>query len=242
MNVADIRNQFKQKLKDEEYTVDKTGELTIEILGASFIADEPAIIGEPNEDYIDAEIAWYMSRSTNIGDIYPDPGTTEIPRKPPPAAWKYTANEHGEINSNYGHLIYSEKYGVQFDRVINELKENPDSRRAIMIYTRPSIWDEYNENGKNDFICTNAVSYYLRDSKLHAVVQMRSNDVVFGYKNDYAWAKFVVEALVKEWNHREKLELKNWTHKADLITPGTIHWQVQNLHVYQKHFDLLSRS
>ena len=69
-----------------------------------------------------------------------------------------------------------------------------------MIYTRPSIWMEYNEDGKNDFICTNAVTYYIRDNYLQSVVQMRSNDVVFGYKNDYAWQLYVLEQMAKDYN------------------------------------------
>ena len=134
-----------------------------------------------------------------------------------------TANQHGEINSNYGHLIYSDKYHTQYDQVLIELTNNPDSRRASMIYTRPSIWIEYNENGKNDFICTNSVTYYIRDHALHCVVQMRSNDVIFGYRNDYAWQDYVLRHLANDLS----------------IDPGDIHWQVQNLHVYERHFDMV---
>jgi thymidylate synthase len=107
--------------------------------------------------------------------------------------------------------------------VLGELSDSPDGRRATMIYNRPSIWAEYNENGKSDFICTNAVTYYIRNGELQAVVQMRSNDVVFGYKNDYAWQQHVLELLADD------LE----------IAPGFITWQVQNLHVYERHFDLV---
>jgi len=134
-----------------------------------------------------------------------------------------SANEKGEINSNYGLLIFSEKYHDQYANALEELSKNPDSRRACMIYNRPSIWNEYNEDGKNDFICTNAVTYYIRDSRLHCVVQMRSNDVVFGYKNDYAWQEYVLFDMSDELN----------------INPGNIYWQVQNLHVYERHFDLV---
>ena len=134
-----------------------------------------------------------------------------------------TANDHGEINSNYGHLIYSDLYHNQFEQVVMELTRNKDSRRASMIYTRPSIWIEYNDQGKNDFICTNSVTYYIRDDVLHCVVQMRSNDVIFGYRNDYAWQEYVLCELADELG----------------VDDGDIHWQVQNLHVYERHFDLV---
>ena len=216
MNIADIRKHFIQELINENYTIDRNGSKTIELLGASFIANEEAIFGTPNRDYIETELEWYESESTNVNDIYDD-------YREAPAAWLMTANAHGEINSNYGHLIYGDKYHNQFDQVVMELSNNPDSRRASMIYTRPSIWIEYNENGKNDFICTNSVTYYIRDNALHCVVQMRSNDVIFGYRNDWAWQDYVLRHLAN-----------------DLETEvGDIHWQVQNLHVYERHFDMV---
>lgn len=216
MNVKDVRNHFIDELKNERFTVDKTGQKTIEMIGASFIADEESIFGKPNKEYIDAEIDWYLSGSTNINDIYGDD-------RDPPKAWQMSANKYGEINSNYGYLVFDDRWYRQYDNVVNELTLNKDSRRACMVYNRPSIWAEFAENDKNDFICTNAVTYYIRDDKLHAVVQMRSNDVVYGYKNDYAWQSYMVHSI------SNNLE----------IDQGTITWQVQNLHVYERHFDLV---
>ena len=222
MRVCDIRRHFKDELHLERYTIDKTGAKTIELIGASFIADEPAIFGTPNQEYIDKEIVWYQSMSNNINDINPD--------GEPPAAWKYAASKHGEINSNYGLLTMSDQYHDQLGHVADELSLNPDSRRACMIYNRPSIWTEYNKGGMSDFICTNAVSYMIRDNKLISVVQMRSNDVVYGYKNDYAW---------QLWMQKEVCDLINIDNSERLVKPGDIHWQVQNLHVYEKHFGLV---
>jgi thymidylate synthase len=226
-SVKDIREHFIGELHDGEFTVDKTGQKTIELFGASFIASAPTIFGTPNEEYIKKELEWYQSQSTNIYDINKESGADV------PAAWKYTANAHGEINSNYGHLIYSKKFYNQYEQVLQELMKNPDGRRATMIYNRPSIWEEYNENGKSDFICTNAVSYYIRDGILHAVVQMRSNDAVFGYKNDYAWQFHLMEKLCFDYNNEDRYV------NGNVIEPGMMMWQVQNLHVYERHFHLV---
>ena len=68
--VNDIREYFIGELNDEAFTTDKTGQNTIELLGASFLADEPAIFGNPNDEYISSEIDWYVSGSTNVNDIY----------------------------------------------------------------------------------------------------------------------------------------------------------------------------
>ena len=70
----------------------------------------------------------------------------------------------------------------------------------------------------------------IRDDKLISVVQMRSNDVVYGYKNDYAW---------QLWMQDEVCALVNMDRFENRIMPGDIHWQVQNLHVYEKHFGLV---
>ena len=226
-SVKDIREFFIGELKDEAFTIDKTGQKTIEMLGANFIASEPSIFGTPNQEYIDAEIKWYESESTNINDIYGVDGN-------PPAAWQYSANDNGEINSNYGHLVFSYKYFQQFDRAFDELWDNPDSRRAQMIYNRPSIWVEFNEGGKNDFICTNAQTFYIRDNILHMVSQMRSNDVVYGYKNDYAWAQYLMDKMVSRWN-----QMAEMTGEHESIEKGMLTWQVMNLHVYERHFNLV---
>ena len=230
LKVNDIRKHFIKELKNENFSRDKSGVKTIELIGASFHANEEAIFGTPNDEYIADELDWYRSMSTNINDIGD--------RDEPPAAWKYSANEHGEINSNYATLIYSDNYYRQYDMVLDELSTNMCSRRATMVYNRPSIWAEYNENNKNDFICTNAVTYYLRDGAIHAVVQMRSNDVVFGYKNDYAWQLFVLEQLVSDYN-RCYLDAAWDADYRKEMTVGNITWQVQNLHVYERHFDLV---
>ena len=227
LSVKDIRKHFINELWDKSFVIDRNGMTTIELLGASFLATEPSIFGTPNQDYIDSEINWYDSQSTNINDI------KEF--EDPPKCWQQSANKHGEINSNYGHLIFSDKYHNQYGQVLDELIRNPDSRRACMVYNRPSIWMEYNENGKNDFICTNSVTYYIRDNILHAVVQMRSNDVVFGYKNDYAWQFEIMNRLVKDWNNCKFEEYDT----GNKISLGSMIWQVQNLHVYERHFHLV---
>jgi len=211
--VSDIRNTLYRKLITKEYVTDKTGVKTLEIMNASFIADQPSIIGKVNEDYVERELAWYKSQSLNVNDI---PGET-------PAIWKAVATEDGYINSNYGWCIWSDENHNQYTNVLDELKKNPDSRRANMIYTRPTMHSDYNRNGMSDFMCTNNVQYLIRNGELNALVYMRSNDAVFGYKNDWAWQKYVLDSLCKELN----------------VPIGQIYWNVSSLHIYERHFDLL---
>lgn len=213
ISIDTVREYFRNALKKEEFVIDKTGVKMLEMVGESFVANEPAIFGTVNQEYVQHELDWYLSTSLNVNDI---PGG-------PPKIWQQVADKDGFINSNYGWCIFHPDNGFQYDRVKEELIKNPWSRRAIMIYNRPTMHMDYNLNGMSDFMCTNAVQYLIRDNKLNAVVQMRSNDVVFGYKNDYAWQKFVLDKLA-----------------ADLeVAPGKIIWNAGSLHVYERHFKLV---
>lgn len=216
LNSMETVNQVRKKLKDlyqeGKFVTDKTGVKTVEIIGANFLADEEYIFGEVNHDYVQKELDWYKSMSLNVNDI---PNT--------PAIWKQVADEDGMINSNYGWCIWHDDNFDQYERTVDELRQNPDSRRAIMIYTRPNMWEDYNKNGRSDFMCTNAVQYLIRDDKLHSVVQMRSNDVIFGYRNDRAWQHYVQLMLCNELG----------------IEAGDLIWNVGSLHVYERHFSFL---
>jgi len=213
--VKEITKQFIDKLRDKEFVADKTGSSTIEIINACFVADEPYIIRKPNYDYIKRELEWYESQSLMVQDI---PGEC-------PAIWKATASNMGVINSNYGYLAYSQDNWNQYKEVLHELNTSPDSRRANMIYTRPSIWQDYKIDDMSDFICTNNVQYFIRDGKLITSVYMRSNDAVFGYNNDLAWQTHV----------RDKLLLD-----LDVVyEPGEIYWNVGSLHVYDRHYKFI---
>lgn len=213
LNVNSIRQYFIYALDREEYVLDKTGVRTIEVVGAQFIADEPAIFGTLNQKYIQQELDWYKSMSRNIWDM---PGNV-------PEIWKRVATKDGWINSNYGWCIWHGDNYHQYHNCLEQLRADKNSRRAIMIYTRPSMQEEYNENGMSDFMCTNTVQYLVRNGELYAIVNMRSNDVVYGYKNDYAWQDYVQQSLA-----------------ADLgVEVGPLIWNVGSLHVYEQHFHLV---
>ncbi len=213
LRVKDIRKMFKTAYDNQEFTLDRTGAKTIEILGATFIADEDYIVRTPNYEYIEREIEWYESMSLYVKDI---PGKT-------PTIWEAVSSKHGEINSNYGWCIWSRKNFDQYENVLAELKNNPDSRRATMIYNRPSMHYDFNRDGMNDFMCTFANSFFIRNGKLVSHYIMRSNDSVFGYNNDVHWAMHVQTKLAQDLGVEE----------GDLI------WTASNLHVYERHFDLL---
>ncbi len=63
---------------------------------------------------------------------------------------------------------------------------------------------------------------------------MRSNDAIYGYKNDYFWHNYVFDLAVK--------------HLADMqdeysegpLTRGNMYWNAGTLHIYPRHFHLIT--
>lgn len=211
--IQEVREEFLNYYQTKSYVGDKTGTRVIEIIGASFNVDDVTIFGDVNTDYAEREIKWYESQSLNVNDI---PGNT-------PAIWKQVATPDGFINSNYGWMIYSVTNGSQYLNCLRELQNNPDSRRAVMIYNRPSMWVDYNRGGMSDFVCTFAHQYFVRNGALQAVVNMRSNDAWAGFRNDCHWAKHVQNKLAAELG----------------IPVGNMIWNAGSLHLYEKDWYLV---
>lgn len=204
--------------KEEEFVLDRSGKRVIEIVGAQFIADEPTIFGELNIEYAQKELQWYYSMNLNVNAMVGGP----------PTQWLKTADSQGFVNSNYGWAVFHQNNGDQYGHVIKELMNNPYSRRAVMIYTRPQMWCDYNKDGRNDFMCTNDVQYIIRDNSVHSIVNMRSNDAIWGYKNDFFWQDHVHDIVV------------NSLQDAGMpVEKGKMIWNAGSLHIYDRHFNLI---
>lgn len=221
--VEDIRRAFKELYDNGEFVVSASGSKTLEIISADFVVDpnETAIFGKLNE-YADREIQWYLSQSLSVLDI---PGKC-------PKIWMdiSTKDEKHEINSNYGWMVFSDANGNQYDNALEELIKDPGSRRACHIYTRPSMWKDYCRDGMNDYVCTFAVQIFIRDNTLHYCVNMRSNDSVYGFKNDLYWARYVANKMISDLKEKG-VELNN---------NPIIYWHANSLHLYERDFHYIT--
>lgn len=216
---SDIRQRFAESYVLDDFVTDKSGVAVLEILNASFLTSAGVIFGKQNPEYVERELQWYLSQSLKVADI---PGKV-------PAIWQAIAGKTtGEINSNYGWCIFSRDNGLQYCHTLAELQSNPASRRAVMIYTRPSMHLDYKRDDMSDFICTNTVQYFIRRNKLHTSVSMRSNDSWAGYRNDWAWQDYVRRRLYLDL-------LPNYPN-LDL---GDMFWNVGSLHLYSSQFYLV---
>ena len=125
-----------------------------------------------NLKYARAEWQWYLSSDRNIkklGELY---GKV-------PEIWKRMADEHGNVNSNYG---WQWQRDNQLDNVIAMLKANPKTRQAaISIYDAKEVNYGYYTH---DTPCTYAVQFTILNEHLNMCVTMRSNDLWYGFCND----------------------------------------------------------
>ena len=61
---------------------------------------------------------------------------------------------------------------------------------------------------------------------------------MYGYKNDYAWQKHVLKCFTHDYNRSFAEKTWDADYRRDMEV-GDIIWQVQNLHVYERHFNLV---
>jgi thymidylate synthase len=217
LKVNDIRNIFIDKFANADICENQT----VEIMNASFLADEETIFGKLSQEYIQKEFDWYLSESLNVNDIAP----------PIPQIWLDIAAPDGSINSNYGWCVFSEQNHDQYCAAITSLKNDKYTRQACMIYIRPTMHIDSVKDGMKDFMCTYSAQLLIRQNKLYYLVYMRSNDAIFGYKNDRYWHNLVFDICVKELqNSYPELE------RGDLL------WNAASLHVYPRHFKFLEKS
>ena len=118
---------------------------------------------------------------------------------------------------------------------LQKLLDDTHTREAIMIYNRPSMWNDYCKDGMHDFMCCQNQQYFLNERNnetyIDVIVNFRSNDAVFGYCNDYIWSKYVLELLATDLS-------RITGHKVNV---GRIWWNAGSLHIYERHFKHLEK-
>lgn len=209
-------------------TMSPRGLKTKEIINAHLVLENPrlAVVTNPNrkfsKKYLGAEMLWYMNGDRNIENI-----------KDYASMWSRIADSNGEVNSNYGNIVFKEApigldgfkhYDSQFDYVIETLKSDKDSRQAIINFNQPK--HKYKDN--MDMVCTISAQYFIRDDKLDSLVTMRSNDFAWGYCNDQPFFSYLQMRLVDELKD-DYPELKI----------GKAYHNVGSLHAYERHFGML---
>lgn len=113
---------------------------------------------------------------------------------------------------------YHMRYEDQVPFIVNELKRNPSSRRAVML-----VRDKEKDMGSADPACLQHIQYFIRKGKLDCMVLFRSNDACKAtYMNAYALIR-LQEKIARELG----VEVGTYTHRAS------------SFHCYEKDFGML---
>lgn len=124
-----------------------------------------------------------------------------------------------EIGKGNWTYTYHDRYKDQEQFIVNELKRNPFSRRAVMDIRVPE------DANSEDPACLQHIQYFIRDDKLHCKVLFRSNDAC---KATFMNA-FALIMLQKRIANRVGVEVGSYTHRSN------------SFHCYEKDLETLDR-
>lgn len=195
------------------------GQTVKERLAVQFSITDPRkrLLTVPERDaslcYVIAESLWYLLGSDK---------TEWIANYS--AFWKNISDDGVTANSAYGSRIFKRHPKVaggrltQWDYVKEELKKDPDSRRAVVLIRTP----DDSIDAQLDVPCTLSLQFFIRGGKLHLVSTMRSSDLILGITNDIPAFCLFQELLARDLG----VELGTYTHTSN------------SLHVYERHFPM----
>lgn len=185
--------------------------------------------------YVMAEILWYLSGNNETEWI-----------SAYSSFWKDISDDDKTANSAYGARIfkahpyhdgsvfvpsktrpdYVERVVMpegwsQWEYVKQELTKDPDSRRAVIHIRQPQ--DSY--LAQKDVPCTLNLQFFIRENKLHMIVQMRSNDLILGTALDVPAFTFMQELMALELG----------------VDVGVYYHTSNSMHVYERHYDMCEK-
>lgn len=164
-----------------------------------------------SEKYSNAELKWYWSASNSCKEIGQHA-----------KMWLHISDDGETSNSAYGYILHK-KYGFdQLQQVIELLKKDPNSRRAVLNISDPTI-DRINTK---DMQCTIALQFILRKGLLEETVYMRSNDVYFGFPYDYIYFVSIGQYIAEKLG----VKLSLYTHHAT-----SMHMYFRDVHKFVEH-------
>jgi len=159
------------------------------------------------------EILWiYQKKSNRVSEL-----SSHI--------WDAWADENGTIGKAYGYQLgvkhhYPEGDFDQVDKVLYDLKHNPNSRR-IMTNT-------YNHADLSEMMlapCAYSVTFNVSGNRLNAILNQRSQDML----------------TANNWNVCQYAALLTMFAKASGFVPGELVHVIADAHIYDRHIDAVKR-
>lgn len=203
--------------KNGRHTVNRKGQGLYEMRNVTLVLDPEAstyCLGRyPSQEYLEKELDFYASGSRQLEDA------VKMSK-----FWSKCSDDGKTINSNYGFLLFHDenKHGfTQFEHAINCLRNNPDSKKAVM-----TLYSKEHAYISNDNPCTLVINLYIQGDALNMQVIMRSNDLWYGLPYDLPFFRVVhLAALMVLQRTYPEIKLGYHIHQA------------LNLHFYEWAFD-----
>ncbi len=157
------------------------------------------------------ELLWiWQKKSNNIKDL-----KSHI--------WDQWADEDGSIGKAYGYQLgvkhkYPEGEFDQVDRVLFDLKNNPNSRRIMTnIYNHSDLLE------MNLYPCAYSVTFSVKGGRLNGILNQRSNDFL----------------TANNWNVVQYSLLIHMLAKVSGLIPGELVHVIADAHIYDRHVPVI---
>ena len=157
------------------------------------------------------ELLWiWQKKSSNIADL----GSR---------IWDQWADESGSIGKAYGYQLgvkhhYREGEFDQVDRVIYDLKHNPQSRRIMT-----NIYNHHDLHEMHLYPCAYSMTFNVSGHVLNAILNQRSQDML----------------TANNWNVCQYAVLVHMLAKVSGLVPGELVHVIADAHIYDRHIPLV---
>lgn len=210
MNINEIYKDLCGKL---QWFSEKVGN-TREVRNVSFTFDvnEGNIVScrDISLPYLFGEMTWYLAGSQSMQFISKFG-----------SLWSRISDDGETSNSAYGAIMFMRHDFNQVNRIVELLKKDKNSRRAVINFNvpNPRVIETKDEP------CTICLQFLIRNGKLDCTGVMRSNDIWFGLPYDIVFFTEVQKYIAAQVG----IGVGTYTHFAT------------SLHVYEKDLDKLSK-
>lgn len=159
------------------------------------------------------ELLWiWQKKSNNIHDLKGK-------------IWDKWADENGSIGTAYGYQLgikhqYKEGMFDQVDRVIYDLKHNPNSRRIIT-----NIYNHADLHSMHLYPCAYSMTFNVANGKLSAILNQRSQDML----------------TANNWNVCQYAVLVHMLAQISGLGVGELVHVIADAHLYERHIPIVER-
>lgn len=211
-----------------DYRAAPRGKAIHELVAASFTLTDPrnrrivSPVRSLSQGFAVGELCWYLRGDDDLATmLYYNKRMSQF------------SDDGLTINSAYGARIFNPGTVIdvqpsQWELCLEELRRDPDSRRAVMHINRPMDLRRAVAAGSRDVPCTMSVQFLIRDRRLHMHVLMRSNDVAWGMPYDVFSFTCLMEAFLLRLQERD----------VPVDNLGDYHHTAGSLHLYEQHFGM----